>query len=526
MTPPASPPTVARLTGGSLSPGVYKWKVAWKDAAGLVTLVGPESSSLTMEDIVAPPTNGGTISIHDNEEGVLSTGDYRYKYTFKQGALETLPSPASNTFTTTANNWRLRLDKSTIDSPPGGWTWQFYRTVANGSTFKKMQGPVYGFDVDFSGFLFDQAQSDAALGADAPTSSSASYRKAQLTNLPQSADPNATQIAVYRTKANGSTFYHVTDLPMGTTSYLDDTTDVALVDVAPSSATAIYRQAALSSINAGPSGTTGRKVYRTAANGAQLKHLLTISDNTTTTSTDSFNDTFLGANVPTANTSGLVQQTGDVAAGATSLLVTSTAPFRSTGGWAFIGTLPIRYTGFSATSLTGIPPTGVGAINTNVRYGAEAIASAMLTGVSGIVRPLIKGAPIHIWVQEDDLEAQAALANREGEGDGIVEHRITDERRGDASLRALCRADLAQFSRGTVVVTYTTRDVKTKSGKPIVIDIPSPLIDETLTIQDVRIDQIDIADGLAPRFQVTASNVGVVTVEALLRRMASSLEGV
>jgi hypothetical protein len=150
----------------------------------------------------------------------------------------------------------------------------------------------------------------------------------------------------------------------------------------------------------------------------------------------------------------------------------------------------------------------------------------MLTGVSGIVRPLIKGAPIHIWVQEDDLEAQAALANREGEGDGIVEHRITDERRGEASLRALCRADLAQFSRGTVVVTYTTRDVKTKSGKPIVIDLPSPLIDETLTIQDVRIDQIDIAPGTAPRFQVTASNVGVVTVEALLRRMATSLEGV
>ena len=59
----------------------------------------------------------------------------------------------------------------------------------------------------------------------------------------------------------------------------------------------------LTAIPLGPSPlTTARKIYRTAVGGSQLKLLTTISDNTTTTFTDSTVDGSLGANAPTIST--------------------------------------------------------------------------------------------------------------------------------------------------------------------------------------------------------------------------------
>ena len=61
-----------------------------------------------------------------------------------------------------------------------------------------------------------------------------------------------------------------------------------------------------SSIAAGPTGRTARKVHRTVVNGSQLKQLTTIANNTATTiATDTAADASLGANAPTADTSGL-----------------------------------------------------------------------------------------------------------------------------------------------------------------------------------------------------------------------------
>lgn len=59
----------------------------------------------------------------------------------------------------------------------------------------------------------------------------------------------------------------------------------------------------LTSIPLGPSpGTTARKIYRTAVGGAQLKLLTTISDNVTTTFSDTTADGSLGANAPVVST--------------------------------------------------------------------------------------------------------------------------------------------------------------------------------------------------------------------------------
>jgi hypothetical protein len=79
------------------------------------------------------------------------------------------------------------------------------------------------------------------------------------------------------------------------------------------------------------------------------------------------------------------------------------------------------------------------------------------------------------------------------------------------------------FGRALVTVAYATRDVKTKSGKPVVVALTSPSIHETLTIQDVTITELDVAPGTPPRFTVTASSVRF-SLEDTLRRLSGQLE--
>lgn len=64
-----------------------------------------------------------------------------------------------------------------------------------------------------------------------------------------------------------------------------------------------------SAIPLGPTSTTARKLYRTAAGGASgtEKLVTTLADNTTATFTDNVADGSLGAAVPTSNTAGVLQ---------------------------------------------------------------------------------------------------------------------------------------------------------------------------------------------------------------------------
>jgi len=60
----------------------------------------------------------------------------------------------------------------------------------------------------------------------------------------------------------------------------------------------------LSNIPVGPSGTTARRIYRSAVGGGQKKLVTTINNNTETSYLDQTPDASLGANAPTLNTSG------------------------------------------------------------------------------------------------------------------------------------------------------------------------------------------------------------------------------
>jgi hypothetical protein len=286
---------------------------------------------------------------------------------------------------------------------------------------------------------------------------------------------------------------------------------------------------ALTGVALGPSGTTSRKVYRTVVNGAQLKLQQTIAGNTATTGVqDATPDGSLGANAPGTDTSGLTQATGQVQAGAASLITTGVAGWPS-AGWALVdGGQVVRYTAKSGNSLTGIPTSGLGALTSTVKYGDHLQLAPALTGVTGNAQPILSGTPINIWVQRDalgDQSDQAAIdvANGRVRADGVYEGPIlSDERRGIPSLTALCDATLAIFSRPIQTVRYATRDVNTKSGKPVTVTLASPPITADLVIQEVQISEIDIAPGLAPKFEATASSTRF-SLDSLLRKLTKAL---
>ena len=75
-----------------------------------------------------------------------------------------------------------------------------------------------------------------------------------------------------------------------------------------------HKQVTVSSIPVPPTGVTSRLLYRTAAGGSTYKLLATLLDPTVTTYTDNSTDAQLGANAPSANTTGRVIAQFDLAA--------------------------------------------------------------------------------------------------------------------------------------------------------------------------------------------------------------------
>jgi hypothetical protein len=335
-----------------------------------------------------------------------------------------------------------------------------------------------------------------------------------------------TQRKVYRSKANtiGPQYLLATLNDNTTPTYTDASPDAALGALAPTIGTAQAAQVQLTGIPIGSATVTQRMIYRTAAGAGQLKRLSGIADNTTTAYLDVLADASLGTNAPTGDTSGIQQPAGVVLAGAASIIVAGAGWAVAAGGWAIIGNgqQTIRYTGISGNTLTGIPPTGPGAITATVSYNSTITGAAALRGVTGLLRALIKGAPINLWVQRDALAAQASIAAVD-HTDGVIEHLLTDERRGEASLIQLCDADLDQYAQPIQTVPYATRDTKTKSGKPVTFNLDSPAIYGTLTIQDVTITEINVAKRLNPKFTATASSVRF-SLDDILRRLGAALD--
>lgn len=480
----------------------------------LLTYTGVQA--LSGGALVGPGVTPGVAPVEILASGAgLSAGLYTYAYTWVTAAGETLSSPLGTVTT-----------GDTVD-PSAGPT-----AVADLSGWSTQAGLAVGDTVQLAlSFSYDSANTigvtDLTVGGSiiVPVWSGGGGKPAVIKVSATFTPPTFAQYYHLWVSKNGAAYRREVSNPASGGHFGPIILAFFNLGSVPPAVNRVVHQVALSGIAIGPSGTTSRKIYRTTVGGAQLKLQQTIANNSATVGvTDVTADGSLGANAPVSDTAGLTATVGQVNAGSTSMPTSGAGPFSAAGGWflTYAGDL-VRYAGISGNTLTGIPAAGVGAILTSIIYSSPITPVPALTGVSGLTLAMQRGTPIHLWVQRDDLGAQAdqiALDAAQGRvSDGVIEGPpIVDERRGEASLTALCDATLALFSRPIVTVTYATRDTKTKSGKSIVVNLTNPPISQTLTIQEVTITEIDVSPGIAPKFTVTASTVRQ-SLDAILRQL-------
>lgn len=514
-TTPATP-----VAGTGPDAGTHHYEVTFVTAAGETT-PGPIGGPVTTGPMAAPNAAPVFLQLYGPQAFYnLTAGVYQWAVTWViAGGGETTLSAV---FTRTMAAQSAIALSLIATVPTGAVSLNVYRTVVNGSQLKFLKNLA----VSTSSFFDDAA--DGSLGANAPTSNTATMSLVALTAIPIG-NATVTNRKLYRRFNGTGTFKLLTTIANNTaTTYTDTTPNASLGANAPSTNTAAVQQVSVSGIALGASPTTSREIYRTVVNGSQLKLLTTIANNTSTGPyVDSTADGSLGANAPAGDTSGISFAGGQVNAGSIAMPTASAGPFTATGGWALAsGGQTVRYTGISGNTLIGIPASGPGALLTTVLYGSQILPAPALTGVTGLTLPMLKGAAVHIWVQRDDLVAQATqaaldAANGVTPADGIYEGPVvSDERRGEASLIALCDAQLQLFSTPIVTFTYATRDLKTRSGKTLHIDLPGYPVGDYV-IQEVTITEIGVSPGTAPKFSVTASTVRF-SLDDLLRRLLTA----
>lgn len=478
-------------------------------AGGAGTVVGPGVT----------PSTGPTTDLQAGAG--VNAGAHQYAYTWVTAAGESLPSPTGSATT------------GVVPAPtaaPGHYsetnTW--VARYAPGDTLQY----AFANSFDYAGTFITALVSGASYTVpqwNDPTFHAATQH---VTGVTPSDRTLARYVQIYCNQ-NGTGFKKLTTISIPGANVAFDMADTfGLLGAAAPAASATIQQVPLTGISIGPSGTTSRKVYRTVADGSQLKLLTTIADNTTTTSTDSTADGSLGANAPVSDTSGLTQPSGQTNPGATTLRVAGTGFARSTGGWAAIGNgqQVIRYTGFSAGALSGIPASGPGAIAAPVTFGSTITGCSMLTGIPstgvGSIREAVAaGDELYLVVQVDDLTQQAEMASRYTTAtytdSGVRSMWVQDRRLSIAEARARGRAELAAVSQGIIGVAYTVRDPRTRSGRTVTVTMGAPVnVSGEFKIQRVSISDIgtdEDADVAAPTYRVEASNA-LFSLEDLLRQ--------
>jgi hypothetical protein len=478
-----------------------------------------------VDQTATPGSNPSDYRLLASIANGATSGSVRFTDTIAQSAIAGAAAGSSaNTTTTTTTTSAVPL---TLPTGPAGVTKRYiYRT--NGAGYR-----LVATINNNSATSYTDTTPTGSLGGAPPTVNTSGAATVALTKIPiGSADITGRRI--YRTAADLTAPYRLvtTIADNTTTSYADTLPDAGLGAEPLEAPTALANRVQLSAIQLGASAVTSRKIYRTAAGGGALKLLTTIADNATTTYLDALADAALGAGPAGSDLSGLPQPPGQVTPGSTTLIVAGAGAFRPAGGWAVIGNgqQVIRYTGTTANALTGIPSSGPGAVVATISYNSTITAAPMLLGVpasgaGAIVYPIPKGDDVNLWIQVDDLAAQAAVAllftsAAAGVHSGIIEDVIQDRRLSAREARARGAAHLAQRRDLQIRIRYQCRDLNARSGRTVTVNLLAPpyQLSAQFTIQSVTIR--DFTPSLLPIVQVEASSIRV-TFEDLLRRLGT-----
>jgi hypothetical protein len=286
--------------------------------------------------------------------------------------------------------------------PPGVIGRRVYRTAVNGTAARL----ALEIPNNTATTVLDDVP-DSALGtANVPAVSTAGGEQVLLSSIP--IGPTGTLARrIYRTVAGGSDLKQVTQLnDNSTTAFVDAVADRDLGGAAPLRSTAGSSAVVLSNLPIGPGDVTRRLIYRTAAGKSDLQFVAAITDNTTTTFTDTRADTSLGKAPEATSTIGAL-------AGSTTLTLSSVAGFPP-AGWVDVDGQTIHYTGISGTTLIGIPPmlpasiTRAGAVATITVLGGLGWATGDTVVVIGAAQSEYNGA--HVVTVLDGATATFAVS--------------------------------------------------------------------------------------------------------------------
>lgn len=283
---PASAPVATLAGGAGIESGAHEYAAVFKTASGQ-SIPGPRRA-ITVGTIAAPAT-APALSLANVGSGP-DPGSHRWAVTFVTAAGETTASPLSSSLTTTA--WTHALAPSLIQG------------VNNEDWFDGVLVGTMTYTVGFRTAVGGETElvTTASIVCNA-TGGGGGGQKVRFTDIPLG-PPGTAERVVYRL-AGGSYKTLVVFNDNTTQDYLDNTPDASLGALAPTQVgggTAFFCLVTLSAIPIGGSLVTARKIYRTAANGVQLKHAFTLNNNSAVAAGDSVRDADLGANVPTTNT--------------------------------------------------------------------------------------------------------------------------------------------------------------------------------------------------------------------------------
>ena len=480
---------------------------------------------------------------------------YKYAASFTTAAGETLPGPLGS----------ITIQNTVIPAPaavtarsrapatyPPGMITPSATTIAYKVQIAYVGGAIGPAGAASPTYTWDGFDWELYVGPTAPTGSGSYYPALE----PGGAVAPVNWVAIYRSD-NGGPFY----LAQYVGTYAGNAPGwtggcAAGYSTSPVLATTGFGSVALTSIPvSSASGVTGRKLYRTVANGSALKLLATIANNSATTYTDTIADGALGAAPPATDTSG-VKDEGQVVPGAITLPVSSTTPFSDDLGppviigfqfpggppifatrtrWVRIGNLPVKYTGVDviAGTLTGIPATGVGSITAPIRYGAQVLLQPSLVGIpasgtGAIVRAIRRGDTVSIRLEVQDDTAALALATRLTApggtpvlADGLVEDVIRDARYTLTELNDRALAVLAERKDPHRTVTFESRDQSLQVGRLVAFTLTTPPIAGTFRIQRIAFSEMGLGglhSTVHPLRRIEASSK-LYTFNELLRRL-------
>ena len=503
------PPTTAILPtppiAGPIRAGVTAtYATSYVDAAGNETIATTGGPIVTGRPVAAP---AAPPSVNASAGGAVDVGFRAYRVTYVTAAGETAPSPLGAAVETTPGI-QTHVIAIVPVTDPRVVAQKIYRSTTAATSAGAAMPYRFVMAVQGSG-QFNDISADAALPTAAlPILSTADSGEGATVTLPTSTDARVVARRLYR-KDGGGEYRLVAHIGDNVTTTFADTLPATGGQLAPTINRVTTGAVLVSGIALGPAGTVRRRVFRTAAGGSQMRELVALNDNTTTTYTDPAADTALGgAPLPPQ---GIPGQSGSqpppTPAGATTLEVDALTGI-PTAGWILVEEQVIRYTGTATAagrfSLTGIPASGQGAIAAEIPAGTVLSTAPTLAGVAPPQRATI-GDDVQLIVQVDDAAAQTALAAVEG-GDGIVEHYIQDRRLSDDGARARGLAELALFKTIETRLTYTTHDPDARSGRTVHVALPAPTnLTGDFLIQRVTVDEVAFAPDVYPRRVVNAS---------------------